>query len=84
MIANISSSALSYEETLNTLNYSNRAKNIRVMLKKNILDKEDIEFDKISGGKNNQDGIVNSLKNEIFELRKLLNERNDIKKKSIF
>ncbi len=91
MIANVSPAAIHYEDTLNTLNYANRAKNIRVTLRKNILEKENlIELnDKNSKGVKGtigiamQDKVVNNLKNEIFELRKLLNDKNDpIKKKS--
>jgi len=93
MIANVSPAAIHYEETMNTLNYANRAKNIRVTLKKNILEKEDLNDINDRNSKGNKGGIgsamqekvVNSLKNEILELRKLLNDRNDgIKKKSIF
>ena len=84
MIANVTPASAFYEETLNTLNYANRAKNIRVTLKKNILEKEDLDLNKSLSNKQ-QDKIVNSLKNEIFELRRLLNERNDgDRKKSNF
>ena len=81
MIANVTPASAFYEETLNTLNYANRAKNIRVILKKNILTKEDLDINKSLDNKQ-QDKIVNSLKNEIFELRKLLNERNNDRKTS--
>ena len=37
MIANISSSEASFEETLNTLKYANRAKNIRTTLQRNVM-----------------------------------------------
>ncbi|CAK9004185.1 Kinesin-like protein KIF19 [Durusdinium trenchii] len=37
MIANASPSHLSYEDTLNTLKYANRAKNIRVRAKQNLV-----------------------------------------------
>ena len=37
MIANISPSVLSYEDTFNTLNYANRAKNIKTQSNKNII-----------------------------------------------
>eukprot|EP00931_Biecheleriopsis_adriatica_P016452 TRINITY_DN12111_c0_g1_i3.p1 TRINITY_DN12111_c0_g1~~TRINITY_DN12111_c0_g1_i3.p1 ORF type:complete len:869 (-),score=183.58 TRINITY_DN12111_c0_g1_i3:177-2783(-) len=37
MVANVSPSHLSYEDTLNTLKYANRAKNIRVTAKQNLL-----------------------------------------------
>ena len=37
MIANISPSVLSYEDTFNPLNYANRAKNIKTQSNKNII-----------------------------------------------
>eukprot|EP00931_Biecheleriopsis_adriatica_P016451 TRINITY_DN12111_c0_g1_i2.p1 TRINITY_DN12111_c0_g1~~TRINITY_DN12111_c0_g1_i2.p1 ORF type:complete len:867 (-),score=169.93 TRINITY_DN12111_c0_g1_i2:158-2758(-) len=40
MVANISPSHLSYEDTLNTLKYANRAKNIRVTAKQNLVQPE--------------------------------------------
>eukprot|EP00930_Biecheleria_cincta_P068804 TRINITY_DN5662_c0_g4_i1.p1 TRINITY_DN5662_c0_g4~~TRINITY_DN5662_c0_g4_i1.p1 ORF type:complete len:866 (+),score=155.76 TRINITY_DN5662_c0_g4_i1:60-2657(+) len=41
MVANISPSHLSYEDTLNTLKYANRAKNIRVTAKQNMIKPDD-------------------------------------------
>lgn len=38
MIANISQSVSSFEETLNTLKYANRAKNIKTNVQRNVLD----------------------------------------------
>jgi kinesin family member 18/19 len=38
MIANVSPSVTSYEDTLNTLKYANRAKSIKTQNKKNILE----------------------------------------------
>merc|ERR1719456_1638945 len=40
MMANISPSNLSYEDTLNTLKYANRAKNIRITARQNIIQPE--------------------------------------------
>ena len=37
MIANISSAESSFEETLNTLKYANRAKNIKSNVQRNVL-----------------------------------------------
>ncbi len=37
MIATVSPSSLSFEDTLNTLKYSNRAKNIKMQVKRNVL-----------------------------------------------
>merc|ERR1719352_1206346 len=41
MIANISPNLLCYEDTLNTLKYANRAKNIRVSAKQNMIKPDD-------------------------------------------
>lgn len=38
MIANVSPSSMSYEDTCNTLRYANRAKKIKTSIKKNIVD----------------------------------------------
>lgn len=83
MIANVTPAANFYEETLSTLNYANRAKNLRVMLKKNVLEREDLNFDNSLIKKTEQDKVVNSLKNEILELRKLLSERDSSKKSKV-
>ena len=48
MIANVSLSILSLEETLNTLNFANRAKNIKTNLKINVIDNVNVSnFDQI-------------------------------------
>ena len=70
MIANISPSILSIEETLNTLKYANRAKNIKIKLKKNVVE-NDYHISKY-------DDVVNSLKYEIEELKKQLVKKNDV------
>lgn len=80
MIATVSPSASNYEETLNTLNYANRAKSIRVILKKNILEIEDLNSEKSLVMKANQEKVLNGLKSEIIELRKLLSEKSNEKK----
>ena len=60
MIANISPSILNIEETINTLKYANRAKNIKTNLKKNIIE---------NVNSSNFDQIIDGLKNEIEDLR---------------
>ena len=40
MIANISAAESSFEETLNTLKYANRAKNIKTRVQRNVLNVE--------------------------------------------
>lgn len=60
MIANVSPSILSLEETLNTLNFANRAKNIKTNLKINVIDNVNVS---------NFDQIIEGLKNDIEVLR---------------
>ncbi len=84
MIANVTPAVKYYEETLSTLNYANRAKNLRVMLKKNVLEREDLDLDKSLLKKAQQEKIVNSLKNEVLELKKLLSERNHSQESIIY
>ena len=67
MIACLSPSNLSYEETLNTLKYANRAKNIKRKVNKNIREIEDVTEYK---------GIIETLKNEIDNLKEQLLQKN--------
>ena len=62
MIANISPSELSYEDTNNTLKYANRAKNIKTQATKNVLT-VDYHISKYTQ-------IIKNLQNEINDLRK--------------
>lgn len=64
MIANISPSVFSIEDTMNTLKYANRAKNIKSMIKRNVLD--------VDYHLNKYDEMISSLKNEVDELRSQL------------
>lgn len=86
MIATVTPASNQYEETLNTLNYANRAKKIHVVLQKNILQKSDIGMLGNFSLKNSKhENIINSMKNEIMELRKLLSEKNsELRKKSYY
>ena len=69
MIANISPSFMSYEDTLNTLKYADRAKQIKTVVKRNVLN---VEYH-ISNYRN----IINNLRGEIGTLRDQLKaERN--------
>ena len=70
MIANISPSIISIEETINTLKYANRAKNIKVNIKKNIIEK-DYHISKY-------DEVVSSMKNEIEYLKQQLDNKTQI------
>ncbi|GMF27381.1 unnamed protein product [Phytophthora fragariaefolia] len=64
MIANVSLAASSVEETLNTLKYANRAKNIKTTVRKNI-----VEHDQAT---RSQNAFVANLQKEIEELKKAL------------
>jgi kinesin family member 18/19 len=61
MIANISPSVFTLEDTLNTLKYANRAKNIKTNIKRNVLD---VDFHI-----NKYDEVISNLKNELESLR---------------
>lgn len=61
MIANISPSIYTLEDTLNTLKYANRAKNIKTNIKRNVLD---VDFHI-----NKYDEVISNLKNELESLR---------------
>jgi kinesin family protein 18/19 len=61
MIANISPSIFSMEDTTNTLKYANRSKNIKSNIKRNVLD--------VDYHLGNYDNIITSLKSEVDDLR---------------
>lgn len=67
MIACLSPSSLSYDETLNTLKYASRAKNIKRKVNKNLREIEDVAEYK---------NIIEGLKNEIFLLKEQLFQKN--------
>ena len=70
MIANISPSFMTYEDTLNTLKYADRAKQIKTVVKRNVLN---VEYH-ISNYKN----IISNLRSEISTLRgQLKNSKTD-------
>lgn len=66
MIANISPSFMWYEDTLNTLKYADRAKQIKTVVKRNVLN---VEYH-ISNYRN----IINNLRSEIVNLKDQLSE----------
>lgn len=68
MISCISPNPLNYDETINTLKYSSKARNIEKQIKKNIL-KEDLQSYQYKE-------IIESLKNEIDQLKKMLKQYN--------
>jgi kinesin family protein 18/19 len=66
MITNISPAFAAYEDTLNTLKYADRAKQIKTVVKRNVLN---VEFH-IS----NYTKIINQLREEIISLRNQLSQ----------
>ena len=61
MIANISPAFSAYEDTYNTLKYADRAKQIKTIVKRNVLN---VEFHMANYTK-----IINQLRDEILVLR---------------
>jgi kinesin family member 18/19 len=64
MIANVSPSILTFEDTYNTLNYANRAKNIKTNVTRNILN--------VENHLNNYASIISNLRQENETLKKQL------------
>ncbi|XP_025087889.1 kinesin-like protein KIF18B isoform X2 [Pomacea canaliculata] len=71
MIAAVSPSGQSYEDTYNTLKYADRAKNIRLSMKRNVLS---VDFHVSRYGH-----IVEELRKEIRELKIKLQEKEESK-----
>ena len=65
MIVNVSPSILSFDDTLNTLNYASRAKNIKTDVKKNVHEHNKTKYDE----------MINAMKDEINELKKQLDSK---------
>lgn len=68
MIANISPSATSFEDTSNTLKYANRAKKIKTYVNRNVLN--------VQYHISNYNEIIKNLKNEVSELRSVLSKKD--------
>ncbi|KAL4454644.1 hypothetical protein ABPG74_021849 [Tetrahymena malaccensis] len=68
MIANISGSIISFEDTYNTLQYASRAKNIQVHVHKNVIQS--------SNHVSNYAAIIEKLNRENENLRNILNSEN--------
>ena len=83
MIATISPSLMCIEETMYTLQYANRAKNLKVNLKKNVVDNKKITINKYEEIIQNLQQQINETKKEIANKQKLnvsnsLNNSNDL------
>ncbi|RZC32585.1 Kinesin domain containing protein, partial [Asbolus verrucosus] len=72
MVANVSPSSLSYDDTYNTLKYATRAKKIKSQVKKNVVN---VELHAGEYGK-----IVEELKKELEKVKAQLREKVDEKK----
>ncbi|KAL4449059.1 hypothetical protein ABPG74_021051 [Tetrahymena malaccensis] len=70
MIANVSPSVLTFEDTYNTLNYANRAKNIKTNVVRNILN--------VENHLNNYAQIIQNLRQENESLKKQLSDKQGI------
>lgn len=73
MIANASPCSLSYEDTINTLKYANRAKDIKTKVEENIVtvNKHISEYSK----------VIKELRDEVNHLKRKLKERAEQKKR---
>lgn len=67
MIANISQAFASFEETLNTLKYANRAKNIKTNVTRNVLNVDHHITEYVS--------VISNLKSEITTLKNQLKQQ---------
>lgn len=68
MIANISQACASFEETLNTLKYANRAKNIKTNVTRNVLNVDHHITEYVS--------VISNLKSEITTLKNQLQQQH--------
>ncbi|KAL3669876.1 hypothetical protein V7S43_005253 [Phytophthora oleae] len=75
MIANVSLAASSVEETLNTLKYANRAKNIKTTVRRNIVDSDQATV--------SQNSLVANLQEGIATLKKTLQEQTEAGRHSL-
>lgn len=64
MIANLSPGVVCFEDTYNTLNYANRAKNIKTNASRNVLN--------VANHIANYGQVISNLKQENEELKKIL------------
>jgi len=68
MIANVSPSVSTFDDTYNTLKYANRAKNIKTQVQRNVLN--------VQYHISNYNQIIANLKNEISDLKTQLSKRD--------
>ena len=70
MISTISQALIAFDETMFTLQYANRAKNLKVNIKKNIAEKVDIRINKY-------DEFIQNIKEEIVDIKKNILEQDN-------
>lgn len=68
MIANVSPSVTTFDDTYNTLKYANRAKNIKTQVQRNVLN--------VQYHISNYNQIISNLKTEILELKSQLAKKD--------
>ena len=83
MLVCVSPSGESYDESISSLNYANRAKKIKKKIFQNkkevdLIEENNNEFNLKNSGNNNQyEEIIGSLKNEIFQLKNIIKEQQN-------
>ena len=86
MLVCLSPCSESYEESISSLNYANRAKKIKKKIFQNkkevdLMDGNDNEFNnfgiKTSGNNSQYEEIIGSLKNEIYQLKSIIKEQEN-------
>ena len=70
MISTISQALVAFDETMFTLQYANRAKNLKVNIKKNIVKKVDVRINKY-------DEFIQNIKEEIVDIKKNILEQDN-------
>ena len=92
MLVCVSPSSDSYEESISSLNYANRAKKIKKKIFQNKKEVDFIEgnnnefnnYGKNNGNNNQYEEIIGSLKNEIYQLKNIIKEQeNKLRNKNI-
>lgn len=66
MIVNVSPSIICFDDTLNTLNYASKAKNIKTDVKKNVHEHNPTKYDQ----------MIDAMKKEINELKNQLETKS--------
>ena len=69
MIATASPALTAFDETMFTLQYANRAKNLKVKIKKNVLENNDVRINKY-------DEFIHDIKEEIVDIKKNILEQD--------